>query len=305
MGQSTQASMNREYDICSERLQRRMEKAAIEKRRITRSPTPPIYESDTNSWEWEGHWGEDTGTPAEEPLSTTPPSEDIEVEVGDAPEPSLAKRSRLNDNLNHATRSVVIDSKRALDYLRRGIEIAQGVVFEISSSRAPGWCHFEDGPHLVRFGRSELMYWIGEECPRSYLARNGHSADTVHSALLDIVPIRNSISHPVGQWLRCPIDADDSLRRVHSLAIILGDEKRAFEARRLRDELRDETNRLVQDVLDLYYLTLQPYAPKMEYKSNHVALFKYALRNYDPSVHSAQLMAVARMWARQEELDTE
>lgn len=312
MSQETEASSSRDLWLCWERREREKKMAEIRKRRVTQKlPTPPISEYEFESFppppiseEEEAESPptppiseEEVESPPEEPI-LTPSSEGIETK--DAPEPDLTKRSRLDESLGLPNNYVEIDSKSGLTYLRKAAEIAQEAIYEIGSSGTPGWYRFDDGPHLVRLGRLELTDWLGDT-PRSKLARNGHDAHTIYYAILDVVYLRNEISHPFGGALRDPRHVDWSLRSVQRLAVVLGDEKRAFEVRKLRDMLRDEAHRSMQDLQDLYHLTLQPYSPKMQYKFHHVVLFKNVLRS--SSNYDEQIIAVANIWGSQNDWD--
>ncbi|KAI0097288.1 hypothetical protein GGR51DRAFT_566614 [Nemania sp. FL0031] len=233
----------------------------------------------------------------------TPPLSDTEDDS--KLDDSLEKRSRLRDDLYFGQQHINIDSKTGFDLLRRAAEIAQEVIHAVGESGHEAWPRFRGGPHEVKLGRNELMAWLGE-CPQARFALNGKSASTVFNAVLDVVPLRNAVCHPCGNTFEAAESVDRLIRLSQALAVTLGDEKRAFEVRQLRDDLRDEANRSVQDVLDLYYMSTQPYSPGIECKYHHVKLFKYLLLVHhhrpDPEGEGERrALDVARAWENMKE----
>ncbi|KAI1127875.1 hypothetical protein F5Y10DRAFT_292556 [Nemania abortiva] len=237
----------------------------------------------------------------ESDLPPTPPSSDDDME--DDPKDNLEERSRLRDTLRFESQDVTIDSKSGFRYLRRAAEIAQEAIHAVGESGAPGWKRFREGPHVVKLGRNELMSWLGEY-PDQRLASNGYAAYTVYHGLLDVVYLRNAISHPCGETFSDPERVDALMKRSQHLAIVLGDEKRAFEVRQLRDDLREEAHRSVQDVLDLYYMSSLPYSTGIECAYHHEKLFQGALNLYSRySYDYWMVLAVAQAWDNRETTD--
>ncbi len=303
--QLTSSSYKREIAKLHERLERRKQ-ATLQPSWHSPAPTPKAY---GNGW---GSPDKEVEVPSEEPLGSsiplpsaaltpTPPEEEVENE----PEDNLAERSRLDESLpwNIGIRT---DSKTSLDYLRRAAEIVQKSIFDARENgglgRSRGWDD-SDGPHLVLLGRNELMSWLGEY-PEANLARNGYSAWMVHHRLLDVVPLRNAISHPSGRELRDPFLVDAHLKSAQAVCVVLGDEKGTLEIREIRDALRNDTDNAWQCVKDLYFLSLQPYPGAFDVQYHHVTLFKWILDMGDRLYKHEredyeEVLAVARAWDSQ------
>ncbi|KAI1146095.1 hypothetical protein F4825DRAFT_473037 [Nemania diffusa] len=335
MYQKTRASYAREGVILRERNERRNRQIEIEERRVSKklSSSSISEPNEVSSWgpcdpEW-ANWEEkdkdeekdeegeedekneeEDDDDEEEDKEDDDEEEDdddeekkeerriLEIYSGRPPFPfdDLAIRSRLHRESEFERRWLGIDSKSGFDYLRKGYEIAQAVVYKVGNSGHPGWYRFEDGPHIVKLGRDELLSWMHEH-PFPEFGYNGYSAYSVRDALLDLVHLRNAISHPWTSTFRSPQQVDRHLKDVQKVAIMLRDEQRAFEVRKLRDELSDMAKRSVQEIQDLYYLTSQPYSPEIKYHHHHVVIFRGLIEN-GPSLDE-EAFAVAEAWARQ------
>ncbi|KAI0805646.1 hypothetical protein GGR55DRAFT_654451 [Xylaria sp. FL0064] len=197
-------------------------------------------EWDSRYWEVEEPPEETPPSPA--PLPTpplTPTTAEIEgkIEVEIEKEKSLAERTRLHEKLEFSIR-ILTDSKKSLGYLRRAAEIVQKSIFDAHKNGLSGRWDLEDGPHLVRLGRNELWSWLGDEDCHFYsrpnwstLAYNGQSGYTVYHAILEVVELRNTISHPHGSELRDAKYVDWLLGSAQNVCVVPGDEKGALEIR--------------------------------------------------------------------------
>ncbi|RWA07657.1 hypothetical protein EKO27_g7438 [Xylaria grammica] len=224
-----------------------------------RKPKPQAIKNDGwGSWSSPPH---SPPPPKEAELPPTPPRSP--TPISDL-EDDLATKSRLYDNLDLGVR-MQTDTRTNLGYLRKAAEIVQKSIFDAGNSGGLGQTHkgglsvrlYADGPHLIRLGRDELISWIGRY-PHPGLAYNGRSEYTIHATLLDVVPLRNAISHPSAWELLDSEYVDGLMRRAQDVTVVLGDEKGAMEIRTIRDSLRDDANRAWQTVKDIYWLSLLP-----------------------------------------------
>ncbi|KAI8949383.1 hypothetical protein F4801DRAFT_603307 [Xylaria longipes] len=314
--EDTKASCNRNFEIFEETWAR---KRQLDFRNLKRQPKEEPRKSDTRC---STPIVEEVELLPEEPQQQTPSSptlpeptfstagteveswesSDTEVErvgtkVESALEPDLAEKTRLNDHLNLRKEIIYIKSKTGLDFLRRAAEITQNAIFDFRSFM-PEWktWMFEDGPHVVRLGRDEMIRWMGgcnEYCENLH---NGRLGRDISRTLLSVVCLRNTISHPHGYELRDPERLDYRLVNAQNVSIVLGDEKRALEIRGIRDALRTEVDRSLQEIKDLCHLTPLPYC-NVDYQSHHVETFQSVL--YD-GYHggSKEVLAAAEAWER-------
>ncbi|KAJ8132303.1 hypothetical protein O1611_g1327 [Lasiodiplodia mahajangana] len=287
----TRASERRGMEAFLERWAKRREReeAARKRQRLRSPPTSPDYPYSAADDEYNEPFPQDFPPTPLESNSGIEDKQDKDLEI----------RSRLRDNLRF-NGEVTINNESGFGYLRRAFLLAQEAVHAVGETGAPGWRRFRGGPHVVRLGRDELMSWLGY-CGSQHLARNGYSSSTVYSRLLDVVPLRNAVSHPSEDTFEDPEQVDHLVSLSQALAVVLGDEDRAFQLRKIRDDLRDEANRSLQDVLDLWEMSFQPYHPGIECQYHHIKLFEAALRHY--SCHGKPIMEedrrildIARRW---------
>ncbi|KAI8625594.1 hypothetical protein F5Y19DRAFT_479518 [Xylariaceae sp. FL1651] len=249
----------------------------IERRNRTKRPQPPHQPLDTRpSPSYEPGWGPYHADHIENLLVDLPESIEEKYQ-GTNSQLSLADSSRLNDYLDFKQK-VLINSKIGIGLLRQTSELVQGAIFDVAQKEWPRSqnLHFQDGAHLVRLGRDELMQWIGEY-PSQELAVNGYSASTIYHTLLDVVPLRNAISHPNGHELRDAAHLDWLLRLGQDVTVKLGDNNRALKVREIRDVLLSEATSSMKDITDLYYLAVLPFHELVEYQTHHIKMFKNAI----------------------------
>lgn len=123
------------------------------------------------------------------------------------------------------------------------------------------------------FGYKELEERLGKSDLRMYLAIGGCSATLIGSALFGIVNLRNALCHFGRRYWDELRVYDDLLAKSQNLLVRLQDEKRAFKVRKLRDELRVEADKALQEVEALGYLAVLPYSlPPKPY--HHGQLFR-------------------------------
>ncbi|KAI0435718.1 hypothetical protein F4803DRAFT_557710 [Xylaria telfairii] len=229
---------------------------------------------------------------------------DQDTLVGDDPEEdSLAKMSRLDERLDFGSDVVFIDVRTGLDYLREAAEITQFAIFEAGSCM-PEWnvSQFAEDPNAVRLGRDEMKVWMGSTFPGSTRCHNGYKCNDIYNALLDIVPMRNTICHPCGYALGDAVRLDKLLYRAQRFSVMVGDENRTLKIRGLRDKLRTVAETSLQEVKSLRHLVLQPYY-EMDPKIHHKKMFDRALLDERNNNYwgCEEVLAVAHEWERVED----
>jgi regulator of replication initiation timing len=301
---ATEASGSREFLILKEKLEK-------EKRARTNGAPQLTYTSMASPYD--SRWGSYEDEAAQSPPTeeTTPSCHtplDIDEEDDKAAAVDLAQRSRLDEGLDPEIRPirVLIDSKTGLDHLQKAAVIVQQAIYNVWKDQEPRHC-FDDGPHLVRLGRNELMGWMGMQ-PMSYMAHNGHCARTVWRVLEDVVPLRNAISHPTGSDLRCADNLETLLRLAQNVTVVLGDEEGAVAVRAIRDSVRAEAATSLQFIKDLYRLAVLPFygADLVGHQHHHVRMVKdalYRFKNHNCNAYDEnyreEILAVAQAWDRQ------
>lgn len=314
---ATRASHNREIEIADERLKHKKKQEEIKRRRVSpRLPSPPTsrcnshvrWNSDTvaDFMSSEAYWGWSSNFREKKedlPLEESP----AEVSSGDAevksdPPVDLATRSRVDEILG-LTSPAPIDSKKGFSYLRRAFHIVQQIVFDVATS--PGWQGggYEEGPHLVRLGRDELLSWMGVNC----MPYNGYTTSKICNDLLFVVSLRNALCHPNGNTFRDSTEVERLLRHAQRVTVTLGDEKAAMELREMRETLRSEAKQSLQDIRDMYHLSLQPHHEELAYKFHHLPLFKEVLSlhqrgHWNKSKEEKEFVVIAQAWASQNEI---
>ncbi|KAI1348407.1 hypothetical protein F5Y01DRAFT_292565 [Xylaria sp. FL0043] len=312
---STNASGNRNMQLFAERLElkKRVEQQATW-RLGDRMRQAPLGESEWDAWCRMMDESPEKPWPPLPPSPTsflTPSNEEIEskIEVEIEKEDSLAEKTRLHEKLEFSV-PIFTDSKKSLDYLRRAAEIVQKSIFDAHKNGLSGRFEFEDGPHLVRLGRNELYSWLGAECHDVYprpiyyeLAYNGHRGDKVYDAILKVVELRNTISHPDGEDLRNAACVDWLLSRAQNICVVLGDEKGALGIRDIRDALRADADNVRRYVRDLHFLSVQPYPVTFDLELHHVKMFEQIISDNEciesGMEENAEFLAVARAWHTQ------
>ncbi|KAI1074745.1 hypothetical protein F5B20DRAFT_595795 [Whalleya microplaca] len=226
------------------------------------------------------------------------------------PEQSLAIRSRLDDSLvYHADKNTLICSSSGFRFLKEAYKTIQRVVFETAKASWPDvWkSHYEGGPHLVRLGRDELHRCIGECGNYPKLAINGYSTADIRYALLDVVDLRNSVCHPEQSSLQHPNSIDRLLRSAQDIPVKLGNEAGSMTIRVLRDNLRDEVAKSLQDIKDYHMLAVLPGATRMglEWEPHHRVMFQQALEQSErgnKEGYCEETLVVAMSWEDESEV---
>ncbi|KAK0720131.1 hypothetical protein B0H67DRAFT_552366 [Lasiosphaeris hirsuta] len=180
---------------------------------------------------------------------------------------SLEERSRLNDSPAKRLRSLEIDGQKAQELTLQSLRLAQESFYYVAKRFWPNLCsiYFPDGPAMVKCSYQEMkmtLYWFPIYRPaemEKLLSGTGISpgefTHVVSPSLLGLSKTRNAAYHPetrdVGAW-------DYPLNAAHKVAVFLLDEKRAFQIRALRDQLRQEVENTVAEMEEREGLALLP-----------------------------------------------
>ncbi|KAI0010841.1 hypothetical protein F4779DRAFT_576340 [Xylariaceae sp. FL0662B] len=229
----------------------------------------------------------------------------VSISTANEPEQSLAIHSRIDDDLtSHLSCDTMIHSSSGFQFLKKAYETVQSVVFETAKASWPGiWqSHYEDGPHLVRLGRDELSHCIGEYAGYPNLEINGYSTACIRHTLLNVVPLRNSVCHPQQDHLQTATYVDRLLRDAQNVAVKLGDAVNSMAIRTLRDNLRAESVKTHQDIMDYYLLAVLPGATRMgvNWQRHHHEMLNRVLERYkrgQEDGYSEEILVVAKAWA--------
>ncbi|KAI0109316.1 hypothetical protein F4776DRAFT_643331 [Hypoxylon sp. NC0597] len=216
---------------------------------------------------------------------------------------SLSERSRLRDRVKSHLDDVPIRSHILIDHLQRALRLAQDTFYYGAKKYYPRAVSDIQGPREVRWGRSEMQF-----CFFYRIGGNGLEIAGIHyrthaleAEFDNITRLRNTICH------FCPSDSthylrtyDGFIRAVQELAIIFGDEYRAFRARALRDKLSKEAENSLMEIESLGLLAMLPQARPWEL--HHVRAFQRIIssrRDYEDDDEEGcplPLLRAAREW---------
>ncbi|KAI1772173.1 hypothetical protein F4818DRAFT_444405 [Hypoxylon cercidicola] len=173
-----------------------------------------------------------------------PPPEETSDDEDTSPGPVLYTMNDLKKLVGEPVRDlfpkfgVQISSKDGFDVLRAAHRIAQEAFYDAARKFWPSiWDSIQEGPHLVRLGRTEIGQYMGETGTHFDLSLCGSQHSTVYYTLLDLVDLRNTLCHP-GTPLQSVCGVDSHLLAVQMFTLALRDEQRSMKIRSMRDELR-------------------------------------------------------------------
>ncbi|OTA90417.1 hypothetical protein M434DRAFT_390565 [Hypoxylon sp. CO27-5] len=223
----------------------------------------------------------------------------------DAMKRSLSERSRLRDRVKPHLYSVPIRSHILIDHLNRALNLAQDIFFYGAKKYYPRAVQDLQGAREVRWGRTEMQHCfffrIGGQGVE--IAGTRYSSNTLEVAFDDITRLRNTICHfNPSDTARYMWTYDNFICAVQELAIIFGDEYRAFRARALRDKLSKEAENSLSEIESLGLLAQLPLARPWEL--HHVRAFGRIIstrRDYDEDDEEDEacpiwLLRAARDW---------
>ncbi|XXH01903.1 hypothetical protein Hte_008265 [Hypoxylon texense] len=116
--------------------------------------------------------------------------------------------------------------------------IAQEALYDAARKYWPRmWKQVKEGPHVVRLGRLELEHYVGKHGTYVDLSLCGYTTDAVHSALLELVHLRNRVCHPEADAFQQASVVDYHLENVQRFLVALGDEDRATRVGSMREDV--------------------------------------------------------------------
>ncbi|KAK3377564.1 hypothetical protein B0H63DRAFT_524852 [Podospora didyma] len=217
--------------------------------------------------------------------STRPPPEYMPLD-----ETELGIRSGLADE--GWTRSgclahIYINNEKGMNMLRRAHSIARESFWHAAKVRWPKmWeAHFKDGPGLVKTGYSELELYTG----------TWSWAREIKRELEAFSQLRNCVCHP--RALDRPRQYEIYLTIAHRLVVKLDDERRAMKIRKLRDTLRREAERTLDDLRARAHLAETPLSGSVEWKIQHERLLSSICSQTDTSNYHPDVVRAAKKWA--------
>ncbi|KAI0842361.1 hypothetical protein F5Y06DRAFT_305923 [Hypoxylon sp. FL0890] len=228
-------------------------------------------------------------------------TEEIEHECpGKAAKESLIQRSRLKEETPKHLEHMPLRSEILIVHLKRALRLAQDIFFYGAKKYHPRAVRELQGPQEIQWRRDEMrfhfFYNIGAGLD---IAGNWYRKNDLEYAFDDITRLRNTVCHFGIHDTYCPLSTyDNYMKRVQNLAIIFGDERRAFRARTYRDNLIKEGENSLSEITRWGLFAALPYARPWEI--HHVRSFESIINSrwYESDcdeVPHAFLMAV-RDW---------
>ncbi|KAK5694764.1 hypothetical protein LTR97_009354 [Elasticomyces elasticus] len=198
---------------------------------------------------------------------------------------ALSERSRLHDrdfysDCRSCTGSAAtlcnLPYKYQQQVLKNGLRLAQEIVWCALRHHFPEWQLrvFPESPQEVRFGREE----VAADFPdfEDALRLRHDSLYSLLSCVTDIISLRNAVAHP-GRHSGAGLD--NLIEKVQTLAVHVGDERRAFKIRALRDDIQGMLKRMLAEIEAFEPLAGLPYAPP--WPVHHQVLLHQVTSTYD------------------------
>ncbi|KAK4896875.1 hypothetical protein LTR27_005122 [Elasticomyces elasticus] len=214
----------------------------------------------------------------------------------DTSDNALSERSRLHDrdfysNCRSCTGSAAtlcnLPYKYQQQVLKNALRLAQEVVWCALRHHFPEWQLrvFPESPQEVRFGREE----VAADFPdfEDALRLRHDSLNSLLSCITDIISLRNAVAHP-GRHSGAGLD--NLIEKVQTLAVHVGDERRAFKIRALRDDIQSMLKGMLAEIEAFEPLAGLPYAPP--WPVHHQVLLHQVASKYDSCDWSSNEWAI-------------
>ncbi|RYP42492.1 hypothetical protein DL767_000180 [Monosporascus sp. MG133] len=231
------------------------------------------YDDSDTEPEMDPLWDNSLGLPEEPQIPETPQ------------DTTLEESTRLHQTpldwtpgaSNHPAIHVYVPSKFTFKLLRRALILAQEAFYEMARDNWPDirQVSFPEGPHEVRFGRTEMESCLGS-LPTEQLGARGTRASGVKCAIEEMANLRNAVCHFRGNTAHTPPDIDTLLKYAQCLAVELRDEPRALKIRDLRDALRRRAEEELLVIEELEPLAALPFF-EPRWKAHQELLFREVL----------------------------
>lgn len=221
-------------------------------------------------------------------LSTSP-------DVPDAATQSLANQTRLDDNLRkHFETPTYIDCATNFNYLEQARKLVQKAIYDASEQDAFNWKgKFPGGPDFVTLGRNEILEWTRGRVVGAY---KNVTESQIWPELMQIVTLRNAISHAHACELVYGRTVDNLLSDAQSLTVVLGDEERSMAIRQLRDNVLAAARESKRELLDTVALRCLPFQGDVEFKYHQIRQLKEAERWERSRQCDPEILTAAREW---------
>ncbi|KAK4953725.1 hypothetical protein LTR10_008329 [Elasticomyces elasticus] len=203
----------------------------------------------------------------------------------DTSDNALSERSRLHDrdfysDCRSCTGSAAtlcnLPYKYQQQVLKNALRLAQEVVWSALRHHFPEWQLrvFPESPQEIRFGREEVAADFPDFKDALRLRNDG--LNSLLSCITDIISLRNAVAHP-GRHSGAGLD--NLIEKVQTLAVHVGDERRAFKIRALRDDIQSMLKRMLAEIEAFEPLAGLPYAPP--WPVHHQVLLHQVTSKYD------------------------
>lgn len=182
---------------------------------------------------------------------------------------AIAKRTRLADKA--WTRGIFfelyIHHDRLFDILSEALTLGKRCVWRWTRTHRPRHCGYLSD---VDFARDKLSHWIRSKPSEFFEFRHSQSWQ-IQRKLEHLIRLRNFVCHFSGAC-QDVCRMDEFVEDVQELAVLLYDEESASHARALRDRLRAEAERTLQEIETLTMWTALPEAgdPWLQHHSDTV-----------------------------------
>ncbi|KAI0137558.1 hypothetical protein F4776DRAFT_663573 [Hypoxylon sp. NC0597] len=198
------------------------------------------------------------------------PEDETDIENGspaEAAKRSLIERSRLEDDVQDYLMRVPIRSRPLFNYLQLALRLAQEIFFHGTKKYFPR-VFMAAEPQEVGCGRFESMtsFLNRIEAYGNKIAGIKYDRWDLQQAVDNIINLRNEVCHYSGPWggfaHYCKF-----LKSVQNLAVIFGDERRAFKARAYRDKLIEHAEESLRCFDTIGLLTQLPLPKRWDWKT--------------------------------------
>ncbi|KAI1655467.1 hypothetical protein F4813DRAFT_398096 [Daldinia decipiens] len=205
-------------------------------------------------------WGNEEDSGYEEPSEYSSVDEE-ELESHKSAHELLREKSEVNRKSPSHLRYVPIRSECVYDILKRSLRLAQEIFFHGIQKCFPCCADKLDGPQEVLFGRVEINRFFGGWDGWKKLEILGRSYDVryLKYETEGVTVLRNTVCHYSHYEASMNLEHHDSLiEAVQLLAIFFADERRAFQARALRDKLIAHAEQCLRQLEDMLILAELP-----------------------------------------------
>ncbi|KAF3063577.1 hypothetical protein GL218_01070 [Daldinia childiae] len=194
----------------------------------------------------------------------------------------LRKRSEVRRESPSHLQHVPMRSGCVYDLLKRSLRLAQEIFFHGVHKYLPFYADKLECPQEVQFGRVEIDKFFNYWCGFNTLDILGTSHDLTRLKyqIEGVTVLRNTVCHYSYSEASMDLESHDRLiKAVQRLAIFFVDERRAIQARVLRDKLIAHADQGLVQLEDMLLLAELPGA--RPWQPHHVRKFRRIVANID------------------------